>query len=422
VRSIAYRQERWLRIRYAEYKASCGCCKYFRTYPAGIEPKAKYDNLVRQAVLDRLLEDKMSAEAVLKSLRRDFLLELSPGFVYDCLHDAVAKTDMAEHRRWVLERFSGTLSIDELHLGAYTLLLATDPLGDFPVAFALVGANDQDHMRRWLGNLKQWGLEPEVVITDGSNLYPSVLAELWPNSLHQLCVFHVMADLNQLVLDALGRQRRGLAARGRRGRKRRGRPRTGSCRTITLKEQAHFVFKHRYLITRRRSSLTRQEKRDLRTMLEYLPALATLRKFVDALHRLFDAEQSPKLAWRRRDALARCDEYLQVPELAKAIEMLRPERFCLMVAFLERERGQRLRTNNHVERCNRKLRYFEKARYRWRRRRSIVRFLILALDHWYRTCRQPSGQPGSAARQRPASPPQLPPHQVLQPPNRYQMA
>ena len=37
-----------------------------------------------------------------------------------------------------------------------------------------------------------------------------------------------------------------------------------------------------------------------------------------------------------------------------------------------------------MERCNRKLRYWEKVRYKWRRRRTLVRFLVLALDHWWK--------------------------------------
>lgn len=41
-----------------------------------------------------------------------------------------------------------------------------------------------------------------------------------------------------------------------------------------------------------------------------------------------------------------------------------------------------VRTNNHVERTNRRLRYFEKVRYKWRRRRTIVCFVVLALDRW----------------------------------------
>src|SRR5947209_19410412 len=137
----------------------------------------------------------MSIERLLKSLGREYLLDLSTGFVYDVLRDHARRLDMAAHRRTVLERFSGTLCIDELHLGRFTLLLATDPLADLPVAFALVDKNDRDHMRRFLGNLKAWGLMPRVVVTDGSNLYPEPLAGLWPDADHRLCVFHVVRQI-----------------------------------------------------------------------------------------------------------------------------------------------------------------------------------------------------------------------------------
>ena len=119
----------------------------------------------------------------------------------------------------VLELFSGTLCVDELHLGQFTLLLATDPIRDLPAAFALVSANDQDHMRGFLKNLKTWGLMPDVVITDGSNLYPAVLGELWPEADHQLCVFHIIKDINKLILDALRRLRMAMQRRGQAGRK-----------------------------------------------------------------------------------------------------------------------------------------------------------------------------------------------------------
>ena len=55
-------------MHYGEYAAKCACCKSFRTHPIDIEPKAKYDNKVRQAVLDRILVDKLNA-AMVKALR-----------------------------------------------------------------------------------------------------------------------------------------------------------------------------------------------------------------------------------------------------------------------------------------------------------------------------------------------------------------
>jgi hypothetical protein len=55
-----------------------------------------------------------------------------------------------------------------------------------------------------------------------------------------------------------------------------------------------------------------------------------------------------------------------------------------MIAYLHSPAAQRVRTNNHVERVNRRLRSFDKFRYKWRRRRTIVRFVVLALDRWRR--------------------------------------
>src|SRR3954447_19153354 len=315
VRTLAYKQVVFLDVTYGEYRARCSCRKTFRTSPPDVEPKALYDNNVRRAVLDRILEDGMSGERGIASMRRDFLLDLSDGCVYDCLDWQARRLDLADHRRWVLDRFSGTLSVDELHLGKTTLLLATDPLQDLPVAFALVAKNDHDHMRRFLKNLKVWGLSPEVVVTDGSNLYPELLAELWPGARHQLCVFHVLKELHKLVMDAVRRLRRGLSRRGNRGRKRkRGRPRKGRARRrgLTNKEKAAFVFEHRYVVVKRRDRMGQQDQADLATMVSYLPELKILRDFVDRLEMLFAEDQSEAVAWGRHAALWRSDAFLAV--------------------------------------------------------------------------------------------------------------
>jgi hypothetical protein len=386
VRTIAYKQVVYLDVTYGEYRARCSCCKTFRTTPPGVEPKALYDNTVRQAVLDRILDDGMSVERILTSMRRDFLLDLSDGFVYDCLDWQAKRLDLADHRRWVRERFSGTLCVDELHLGRTTLLLATDPLQDLPVAFALVSANDSDHMRRFLKNLKTWGLVPEVVVTDGSNLSPEVLAGLWPEARHQLCVFHVLKELHKHVLDAVRRLRRGLCRRGHRGRKRKPgrRPKSRPKRRgLTNKEKSAFVFKHRWLVVKRRDRMSPQERADLATMVNYLPELKTLRDFVDRLGMLFEEGQSEALAWGRHAALLRSGAFLAVPELKAAIGALAAEKFAKMIAFLKGPACRRVRTNNHVERANRKLRHQERARYKWRSRRTTVRFLVLLLDRWW---------------------------------------
>lgn len=393
VRTIAYKEIAILRITYGEYESRCDCCKSFRTHPDDVLPKAKYDNKVREAVLEGILEDQLNVEAVRRRMQRDFLLDLSTGFVYDCLHDAARQLDLAQHRQEVLARFSGVLCIDELHLGKFTLLLATDPVGDFPVAFALVSANDKDHMERFLRNLQRHGLQVKIAVTDGSPLYPTLLAELWPTAEHQLCVFHVMQDLNKLILDAVRRLRMEVGRQGRKGRRRRrGRPTRAEKRRRAkqgklLKEKSKFIFKHRHLIVKRRENLSESENKHLQTMLEYLPTLASLRKFADKLHRLFEPQQSEHQAWCRWHALQRSAEFQAIPELVEALKSLEKKKFTKMIAFLRgpARRRRLVRTNNHVERCNRKLRYCEKVRYKWRRRRTLVRYLVLALDRWWKT-------------------------------------
>jgi transposase-like protein len=386
VRDIAYGEILIVELTVGEYRARCSCCKTFRSQVEGIDLRAKYTNRVREAVIDRLFDDGMSMERLGEALQRDFHLELSQGFLYDCLDWKVRQVDLPAYRQWTLENFSGTLNLDEIHLGHRTLLLATDPLSDFPVAFALVAANDQDHMRRFLQNLKNWGFLPKVVVTDGSTLYPNLLAELWPEARHQLCVFHVIKDINECVLDAVRRLRRRHAKTGgrkrRRGRRTKAQKRADARQGTTRKEQAYFIWKRRHLLVTRPDHLTARQRRQLSRMFEYLPELRQLRQFVLHIHRLFDPKRSFRQGANQWANLVNTPEYLADPDLARALAMLTPEKFEKMTAYLDSPLGKRVRTNNHVERTNRRLRYLEKVRYKWRRRRTIVRFVILALDRW----------------------------------------
>ena len=393
VRDIAYRVIVLIYLTVGEYRARCSCCKTFRAQIEGIEPRAEYTNRVRDAVIDRVLEDGMSTQRIQHAMQRDFHLDLSDGFLYDCLDWKVRQTNLADYRQWTLAQFSGTLCIDEIHLGGKCLLLATDPLGDFPVAFALVGSNDHDHMRRFLENLKKHGFQPKVVVTDGSNLYPALLAEIWPQARHQLCIFHVLKDINDCVLDAVRRVRRRLARSGgrkrRRGRRSKAQQRAQARRGLTNKEKAKFIAKHRYLIVRKPEDLTDRERDNLLKILSYAPELVTLRRFVVQVYELFDPAQSPHQAQCRRAVLIKTPEYQADPDLQRALQMLSPDKFTKMIAYLHSPAAKRIRTNNHVERVNRRVRYFEKVRYKWRRRRTIVRFVVLALDRWRLRWRDP---------------------------------
>ena len=82
------------------------------------------------------------------------------------------------------------------------------------------------------------------------------------------------------------------------------------------------------------------------------------------------------------------------------MEMLEKGKYKKMVAFVYSEAAEKVRTNNHVERVNRTFRFAEKSRYKWRRRKWVVRFALLALDRWWRQAAsgQPQGEQTAAAQ------------------------
>ena len=149
---------------------------------------------------------------------------------------------------------------------------------------------------------------------------------------------------------------------------------------MTVKEKANFVFKRRHLIVKRQENLTESERDDLRQMLEYLPELANLRRFADRIYWLFDTPKDFHQASCRRAAIVRDPEFLAVPELVKAMAQFDERKFPKLMAYLNNPLSRRVRTNNHVERTNRMIRFFEKVRYKWRRRRTLVRFVVSKLD------------------------------------------
>ena len=88
--------------------------------------------------------------------------------------------------------------------------------------------------------------------------------------------------------------------------------------------------------------------------------------------------------------------YLKVPALAKALEVLSKANLEKLLVYLDAPLADRskTRTNNHVERCNRKLRYLEKVRYKWRRSRTIIRHALLQFQNWVQN-KQNTGNPST---------------------------
>ncbi len=257
------------------------------------------------------------------------------------------------------------------------IFFATDPLLDATISWDVVRSCDSAAMNAFLDEIKAMGFVPVVVITDGSALYKEALVERWEDVEHQLCIFHVLANINKDVLAAARAILKGLPKpkKYRRGRpKKRGRKRKKD-------DRRKFVADRLHLIVKRRDRFTEDDRADWRRMVEINARFETLKDFVDEVHGLFEKGNTKEAARRRRNRLAKRPDYTEIPELKRAIHRLARQKFNKMIVFMAYENLDR--TNNHVERGNRSFRMIQKTRYRRRRAHTIILALELhVLRRW----------------------------------------
>lgn len=171
------------------------CRRYFRAQPPFLRAGATYTDRVVLKAVQSVYQDAMAMRRVPARLARDFWVRPSEKMVRLWCRAYAAGLEFAtDYQPWVVESFSGVLCVDEVYQGKLALLLAVDPAapdGDRLVGYELVqGTVDQTAMGAFLRRLEAIGIVPDQVITDGSSLYPSLLAEVWPTAAHQLCLFH----------------------------------------------------------------------------------------------------------------------------------------------------------------------------------------------------------------------------------------
>jgi transposase len=171
------------------------CERHFRAQPPFLRPNAVYTERVREKAVLSVYEDGMAVRRVTDRLARDFWVSPSEGTIRRWCYEYAESLNFDEdYQQCVVEEFSGILCVDELYQGELALLLAVDPAipdGDRLVGYQLIhGEVNRKKVEDFLARLRQAGIEPEQVVTDGSPLYSKTLKEVWPAAAHQLCLFH----------------------------------------------------------------------------------------------------------------------------------------------------------------------------------------------------------------------------------------
>jgi len=163
--------------------------------------------------------------------------------------------------------------------------------------------------------------------------YPEPLREVFGKVRHQICQFHIVAEVVKAVAGAVASARKGLAAMQPKWPK--GRPSTPAAKAAArtkkrLAAQGAALFTHRYLFVQRH--LTKTERKTLWRVSRGLPQLYALRAVMDQVYALFDRRCRTQTALAKLAALRRCVQRFKAlgdtlkklfsPSLEKALTFL----------------------------------------------------------------------------------------------------
>ena len=216
--------------------------------------------------------------------------------------------------------------------------------------------------------LKVRGLVLHGITTDGSPLYPGPIATIFPGVRHQVCEFHVIAEITKAVLHAVGKVRKQLGAK--KTPQGRGRPRTkvakrAARRNEHLQRRIGDLFDHRHLFVAHH--LTPAERRTVQRISRGLPHLRTLREIMDEVYRLFDRRCRTHTAL---DKLAKLRMRVRrFRKVGKTLSKLFSPNLEKALTFLDKSLLPA--TSNAVERGNRRHRKMQKTVYRVRTQQHI---------------------------------------------------
>ena len=283
---------------------------------------------------------------------------------------------------WALADFSGYVAADELYDGPFCILSAVDNRRYKRILYDVLD-HDPTHedIRACLGRLKTAlvarGLTLCGVTTDGSALYPEPLKEVFGKVQHQLCQFHLVAEVVKAVVGAVASARKGLAAHQPKLPK--GRPSTPAAKQAAhtkkrLAAQGAALFTHRSLFVQRHLNTT--DRKTLWRVSRGWPQLHALRAVMDQVYALFDRRCRTQTAL---DKLAKLRRRVQrLPSLCDTLKKLFAPTLEKALTFLDETLLPS--TSNAVERGNRRYRKMQKHVYRVRTQVQIG--ARLALDMW----------------------------------------
>ncbi len=257
-----------------------------------------------------VVEDKTTFAGLRKRLERDFHVRPALSTAYGWFHDSADAIDMErDYERWAAEGFSGVLVVDELY-DHYAVLVATDPLNDKTLSVRLCRTANEEELRQFLTHLKDLGIHPSVIVTDGAPIYQNVPKEVWPGIRQQLCIFHYTRAITKNVLTAINDLRGVLA------------------RKVGTKEDSRKLWGLRYVLLSREEKLSETQRAAIAELSARYARLRLIRDLVLKVFGLFTRNQTHLEAWGKRREIIENELYSFSDPLKRVVRTLRTEQFA----------------------------------------------------------------------------------------------
>ena len=284
-----------------------------------------------------------------------------------------------DYLAWALDAFSGYIAADELYDGPFCVLSLVDNRRFKRLVYEVLDHNPtHEDIRRFFGRfqaaLTTRRLTVVGITTDASPLYPGPIAEIFGHVPHQICEFHIIAELTKAVLKAVARVRKTLAAQL--PTLPRGRPRSKAAKHKARAKHARQqkvtdLFDHRYLFVQH--ALTAGERKTLARISRGHKQLRALREIMDEVYRLFDRRCRSETALQKLAKLRR--RVGRFRKLGKTLQKLFSPNLEKALTFLDDKLLPS--TSNAVERSNRRHRKMQKTVYRVRTKENISNRIAL---------------------------------------------
>jgi hypothetical protein len=269
---------------------------------------------------------------------------------------------------WSLKNFSGYVAADELYDGPYCVLSVVDNRTFKRLMYEVLDHSPKQtdiaaFFRRLHAALQVRQLTLHGITTDGSTLYPGPISEVFGAIPHQICEFHVIAELTKAVLRAVAKVRKQLATTM--PKLPRGRPSSvAGKRAVRAKKRVADkiadLFEHRHLFVQHELTLT--EHKTLLRISRGRPLLRALRQIMDEVYRLFDRRCRTDTAWTKLAKLRQ--RVRRFKSIGKTLDKLFSPNLEKALTFLDDKLLPS--TSNAVERGNRRHRKMQKTVYRVR--------------------------------------------------------